>query len=90
MSVEHDSLGILNACVVLKSATIKTSLFTESGNSLPIIMGEATHLKDSFRNIWGTHQVNLEELSLKIAFIWTVLDQGLEKKSRGFLDATIL
>jgi hypothetical protein len=64
MSVEHDSLSILNARVVLKSATIETSLFTESGDSLTIVVGEAVHLEDTFSNIRGTHQVDLEELSL--------------------------
>jgi hypothetical protein len=90
MSVEHDSLSILNARVVLKSTTIETSLFTESGDSLTIVVGEAVHLEDAFSNIRGTHQVDLEELSLKVAFIGTVLDQGLKKEGRGFLDAAIL
>lgn len=90
MSVEHDSLSILNACVVLKSATIETSLFTESGNSFTIVVGEAVHLENTFSNIWGTHKVDLEELSLKVAFIGTVLDQGLKKEGSSFLDATIL
>ena len=90
MSIEHDSLSILNACVVLKSATIETSLLTESGNSFTIVVGEAIHLEDTFSNIWGTHKVDLEELSLKMAFIRTVLDQGLEKEGCSFLDATIL
>jgi hypothetical protein len=90
MSVEHDSLSILNACVVLKSATIETSLFTESRDSLTIIVGEAAHLEYTFGNIWGTHQVDLEEFGLKVALIGTVLDQGLEKEGCGFLDAAIL
>jgi hypothetical protein len=90
MSVKHDSLGILNACVVLKSATIEASLLTESGDSLTIVVGEAVHLEDTFSNIWGTHQVDLEELCLKVALIGTVLDQGLKKEGCSFLDATIL
>jgi hypothetical protein len=53
-------------------------------------VGEAVHLKDTFSNIWGTHQVNLEELSLKVALIGTVLDQGLEKEGCGLLDAAVL
>jgi len=90
MSVEHDSLSILNACVVLKSATIESSLLTESGDPLTIVVGEAVHLEDTLGNIWGTHEVDLEELSLKVALIGTVLNQGLEKEGRGFLNAAIL
>ena len=90
MSVKHDPLSILNACVVLKSTTIEASLLAQSGNSLTIVVGEAVHLEDTFSDIWGTHQVNLEELSLKVAFIGTVLDQGLEKEGCGLLDAAVL
>jgi hypothetical protein len=90
MSIKQHSLSILSASVVLESTTIEASLLAEACDSLPIIMSESVHLEDAFSYIWCAHQIDLEELSLQVSFIWSVACQSLQEESGSLLDATIL
>ena len=76
MSVQHHSLSVLKARVVKEGAAIETSLFAQSCDSLSVVVSQLVHLEDSLSYIWGTHEVNLEELSLKVSIFGSVYDQS--------------
>lgn len=90
MGVQHDSLGVLHAGIVLQSSTIETDLLTELGHSLPVEVGEQVELEDPFSHIWSTHQVDFKELGLEMSLIWSVLLKSFEEEGSGFLDSGVL
>ena len=90
MSVQHDTLGILDASVVLQSTTIEASLLAETSDSLTVVVGELVHLEDTFSNIGSAHKVNFEELGLKVTLVRAVVNQSFQKESSGLLYSSVL
>ena len=89
MSVKHTYLRIYKTGVILQGSSIKSSLFTKSGNSFSIIISESVKLEDSFGDVWCTHKIDFKKFSLKMSLIRSVLDQSFKKESSGLLDSTV-
>jgi hypothetical protein len=49
-------------------------------------LGEQVKFKDTFSNIWSTHEVDLEDFSLEMTLICSVSLQSIEQKGGAFLD----
>jgi hypothetical protein len=89
MGVDHYSLCVLEACVVLEGSSIEACLLAEFGNSLLVVVGESVELEDTFSHIWSTHQVDLEKFGLEMTLIWSVRNQSFEQESSCLLDSSI-
>jgi len=62
--VQHDSLAVIDACIVLKSTSVQTYLFTELSNRCLVVVSEHIQLENTFCHVWLLLEVNPEKLCL--------------------------
>jgi hypothetical protein len=53
-------------------------------------VGKSIKLENALSYIGSAHKVNFEKLSLKMAFIWPVLNKSFKQEGSGFLDSSVL
>jgi hypothetical protein len=70
--VEHNSFDVLHVSVVLESTAIESNLFAHLSNLLAVVLSENVKFENSFSNIWGTHEIDLKNFSLKVSFVLSV------------------
>lgn len=89
MRVQHDPLGVLRIRSELECAPVQADLLAQAANLLLIKLGEQVQLEDALCYLRCLHQVNLEQLGLKVAFIHKVAFERFEKESSCFLNLIV-
>ena len=60
MGVEHNSLAVLNICVVLESSSVESNLFTHFSDTFFVVVGEQIQLEDALCNIRCAHEIDFK------------------------------
>lgn len=75
--------------VVLERSLVQSSLLTQPGNVITVVVGERPIAKDGIGNLWKVHQVHLEQLSLEVCVLLLVLLERLKKEACARLDGLV-
>jgi len=70
VGVHHNSSCIGEISGVLKCTTVQADLFAHFADACSIEMGEQVQLENTFCDVRSSHDVDLEQLGLKVTFIW--------------------
>lgn len=62
MSIDHNTLDIIQLRVVLKSAHVQASFLTELGNARPVVVAEHPICQDCISHIGKCDQIDLQHL----------------------------
>ena len=77
MAVKENSLPVFDAWEVFKGPSIHSNLLTKETNLLSVVLGEDVHSEDTISDLGLGGEIDLKQLGLELALVWSVVLQGL-------------
>ncbi|GJC99267.1 hypothetical protein ColKHC_08093 [Colletotrichum higginsianum] len=85
-NVHHNTLDSRGVLVELQGLLRQASLFTQGRDASLVEVGEHVVSKNSISDLGSVHQVHLQETSLKVALVGSVVLEGVQKEGSCLLD----
>jgi len=85
MSIQHDSLDILDIRIILQCSAVEADLLAHPGDFFAVVVAEDVQFEDAVGDIWRTHKINLKNFRLQMAFVWSVVFERFEEEGGALL-----
>jgi hypothetical protein len=87
VSVEDDSLDILDVSIVFKSTLQESLLLAQRSDLGSIVLVPDLHLEDGLSNVRSHHQIELKNLGLPGSILGSIVSHAINEESGEFLNS---